>query len=137
MTTAAYLLFAVLCGVVEAILYCRRGAESFRWNEHVVLVLQRGAVALVAGAALLDKKPGWVAVQFLAIGAMFSFFHNNAYNFARRWIDVQSFRLACAGFDWNYQSATSTARFDFDGPERNVLALIGVVILIVGWVTTH
>ena len=149
MFALTFLLFAALAGHVEAILYCRQGAEAFRWNEHVALVAQRVSVVLIAAAGLADwllfQEVGWLLSQLPVVVLQFSFAHNNAYNFTRLWLTADDefdlhangrpytwrlpFALARSRFDWNYQSATSTARFEFNGPERNGMALIGSLVL--------
>jgi hypothetical protein len=47
----ASIVFSCLLGMYDAMLYGRRGAESFPWNEHIVLVLIRSMfpIAILIG----------------------------------------------------------------------------------------
>jgi hypothetical protein len=146
MTALLFQIFAILAGVVEAILYARRGAESFHWNEHIVLIAQRASVLVVGGGLLLDwhvlPSIWWLAANVGALMLLFSFAHNNAYNLTRIWItwdDAGVTRSAWeslwsayrVSFKWNYQSATSTARFEFTARQRNSQAVAGLLLLAV------
>lgn len=84
------LLFAISCAAVEMIIWGRLGADSFLWNEHALLVVQRALAILLAPAALLDNAH-WTDYWGLAaeVGAgmlAFSFAHNNAYNYGRLYL---------------------------------------------------
>lgn len=137
-----YNLFAVFNGVSDALLYAGQAAESFDWNEHRVLVWLRAAAIAVAlgaaGDALLcaaswEYTFAWLAWEVGSIVLSFSLFHNEAYNFTRVWINSkESFSQAWAVFKFNYQSSTTTARFDFDGRTRWWLAAGGGVWFAVG-----
>lgn len=162
------LLFAVSCAAAEVITWGRRGAESFIWNEHVLLVAQRVLAILLVPAALADVAlwtDYWGIAAEVGAGILgFSFAHNNAYNFGRlylRWdylvrlafqhrgrlliqpdsaevIELQQryaaatqpawwmvWREAARQFTWQYQSPTTTARFDFTATERMIYLVAG------------
>lgn len=135
------MLFWILClwaaadGFCDALYYARLGADSFAWNEHKALLVRRAAVLATACATAYDVAAHthgmplvWVAAQVVAFLPAFSLFHNEAYNFGRVVIIEQSAARAWAAFRFNYQSPTTTARFDFDGPSRWWLASAGVLL---------
>ena len=157
------ILLAAAWAMVEAILWSRRGAECFEGNEHVFLVAQRGLMVLSSCGAVADVLTWatWpvLAAQLVAFVLAFSFVHNNTYNFGRVWIDwvaelrkhpedaQQAFeteqldrlalKLAWQRFRWNYQSASSSARFDFSAPERNAQAVGGLVVYGLSFLLPH
>ena len=159
MITLLYSLFAILCGVIEAVLYARRGAEAFQRNEHIDMTLQRIAAALLAPAgAVLYIWQGslWLVVAELIPAALvFPLFHDEAYNFTRLWLkwaefymlqshyadpmagplptynpDLQGLRHAWSEYRYGYQSPTTTARNDFSGTQRTWMAVAGAGILL-------
>ncbi|RPD46792.1 hypothetical protein DNI29_11545 [Hymenobacter sediminis] len=140
-------LWALLDGICDALLYGLKGADSFKWNEHAPLVTRRALVlacALAAGADAVLVGPGqvgrfplwvlWLGCEIAAVVLSFSLFHNEAYNFGRVWIREQTLAKAWAAFEFNYQSPTTSARWDFDGTTRWVLAGVAVLVLVSGYV---
>jgi len=155
-----YCIFAALCGWLEAILYARRAAESFDYNEHIGMTLQRiGAALLVPASLWLYYQHGsyWYAtLQLVPAGLLFPLVHDEAYNFTRLWLkwaefyqsevrlmlpgralptyqpDIKAFRRAVAEYRYGYQSPTTTARFDFNGKQRTWLAVSGLLLWAVG-----
>ncbi|MBG8553074.1 hypothetical protein [Hymenobacter guriensis] len=126
-----YNLFALLDGLCDALLYGRLGADSFEWNEHAPLGTRRVvtvAAAVGAGADAVLAGPGsaagvalwawWLGWEIVAAAFSFSLFHNEAYNFGRVWIREKTLTRAWDAFRFNYQSDSTTARWDFDGPAR-------------------
>lgn len=157
MIVLLYSIFGILCGVVEAVLYSRRGAEAFTRNEHVEMMLQRISVALlVLAAAWLHQLTGsmlYVAFELVPAALLFPAGHDEAYNFTRLWIawaeqvhsrnagsihftgkqlDRAAFRYACQDYRYGYQSPTTTARNDFNGTQRTWLAGAGLLIWAIG-----
>ncbi len=144
MLVVLYLAFAALCGVVEAVLYSGKGADAFSRNEHVEMVLQRLAVLLLVPAAVLTYQLSgswwYILLELVAAVLCFSMVHDEAYNFTRLWIawrklgssDRAAFRSAWREYRYGYQSPTTTARNDFNGTERTLLAVVGVVVWVAG-----
>lgn len=153
MSALTYQLFALLAGWLEALLYARRGAGSFTYNEHIGYTLQRVAVWLLVPVALAEAHwlGWWVAAELLPAGLLFPLVHDEAYNFTRLWLDCRAqldtglgilvpaadrdrgaLRLAWQQYRYGYQSATTTARNDFNGRQRTWLAVAGVLVLSVG-----
>lgn len=130
--------FAALDGLCDALMWSQKGADSFKWNEHRPLVTRRGFAVLAACGAgwdavhFGDAWAWWLGCQVVACALSFSLFHNETYNFGRVWIQEQTFRKAWAAFRFNYQSPTTSARWDFDGTERWVLAGGAVLVFCVG-----
>jgi Zn-dependent protease with chaperone function len=142
-------IFAALSGCIEAILYARRAAESFTFNEHVLFGLQRASVLLlVLVAALLPGYVGTKASACLELVPgllLFPLAHDEAYNFTRLWLsaraeltadaagaDAAAWHVARALYVYGYQSPTTTARTDFNGKERTWLALGALVLWAAG-----
>ena len=153
MIVLLFSLFAALSGLIEAILYGRRGAEAFTHNEHVEMTLQRASVVLLVLAAVL--LPAWlgrlyVAFELVPALLVFPLVHDEAYNFSRLWLkwsdyyaaqatlpgtlnpDVAGWRVARYEYRYGYQSPTTTARNDFSGSERTALAVLGAALWLVG-----
>jgi len=140
-------LWAAADGFCDSLYYGMLGAESFKWNEHQALVTRRALVLAMAIGAGLDvflvdggNVVGlpvwllWLTWEMAAVALSFSLFHNEAYNFGRLWIKVQDFAQALREFKFNYQSPTTTARWDFDGPVRWYMAGGAVLLLVIGMV---
>ncbi len=160
MVALLYSLFAALSGLIEAVLYSRRGAESFDRNEHAEMVLQRLVVLLLplAGVWLYHLTGSWVCflAEHVAALLLFPMVHDEVYNFARLWIrervtleqshyvvkglskhlfgsiDGAAWHKARLEYEYGYQSPTTTARNDFDGKTRTLLAIAGVLVWLAG-----
>lgn len=146
MLTLLYQVFAVLCGWLEAILYNKRAAESFSYNEHVGMTFQRIAAALMPVASvILYHLTGqfWVLLELIPAALLFPASHDEAYNFTRLWLtqratmaddyekaDSISWKLAVRQYKYGYQSPTTTARNDFSGKQRTWLAAAGILFLV-------
>lgn len=140
MLVLPFLLFAAASAFVEAVLYARRAADSFSFNEHLVMSLQRGAVILLGPAAVLlylwTGSDWYVVSETVPALLLFPLVHDEAYNFTRLWIDYKAnplvtdgaaYGLARLKYTYGYQSPTTTARNDFNGRQRTGLALLGLV----------
>lgn len=138
-------LFAVADGLCDALLYGMLGADSFKWNEHRPLVTRRGLAlgaalgagidAVLVGVGSVEGWPVWLLWLLWEVAAIvlsFSLFHNETYNFGRVWIREQTLAKAWAAFRFNYQSSSTSARWDFDGPVRWVMAGAAVAWLVLG-----
>lgn len=145
MLTLCYCCFAALCGWLEAILYAKRGAEAFGFNEHVGMTLQRVAAALLVPLAMLAYAwhGWWLAAELLPAALLFPLCHDEAYNFTRLWLtfraqlaadyagaDSLSWHIAWQQYRYGYQSPTTTARNDFNGRQRTWLAAAGLGLLL-------
>ena len=157
MTALTYQFFAVLAGWLEAVLYARRGAESFHSDEHVGMLFQRISVVLVAVAAVVEYHwlGPWLALEIGPAALLFPLIHDEGYNFTRLWLtwaeyhqksdalalasgrpspeassDRRAWREAWAEYRYGYQSPTTTARFDFTGRQRTWLAVAGLLGLV-------
>jgi uncharacterized membrane protein YeaQ/YmgE (transglycosylase-associated protein family) len=141
MLTLTYKVFAALCGWLEAILYAKRGAESFRGNEHGGMMAQRVAALLLAPVAvwLYTHWGWWILLEIVPMALFFPAAHDEAYNFTRLWLkyseteaftDWETCQLAWKEYRYGYQSKTTTARNDFNGSTRTILAITGAVLLV-------
>lgn len=129
----AYLLFhltSVIRGIIDAILYSKKGAEALPGNEHVFL--NTGtiiAISLFFAGWFFQRD--WVFAVFLIAGYWpgFSFFHNGTYNVTKNII----FRTGMSFVEaWVDTSKTSTANFKYDFKSRLYLMLFGLLILTIG-----
>ena len=59
-----FVMFAITSGIVEGILWSRKGAEAFKWNEHIALISQ--AIAFILGVSLSQ----FVRIPFFHFGIL-------------------------------------------------------------------
>lgn len=106
--------FASCEGITHAILWSRKGAHAFKWNEHKVFVVQR----LLFGAAALFTASPWA----LYAGAFaYPFFHNGFYYTYRDKIDGTYPKRFWA------HSTSSTAKLNFTVRFRLVMFVISLL----------
>lgn len=108
---------AYLEGITHAILWSGRKSESFKWNEHLVFVFQRGLFALA-----LFTPASWSPV--LAGGLCYVMIHNGSYYYYRNKID----KSYPDGF-WSQPTSGSTAVINFSVRNRIILFAIGLAVL--------
>lgn len=117
-----FILWAVGFGIMDAITYCKKGAEAFTWNEHIILntvrVLTLSMIILVYYSPKINIW--WASAACLLA---FSFWHNGFYYETRKRIDVP-------GYNFFSESTTSTAIIEVSFYSRLGLFLVGVAILI-------
>jgi hypothetical protein len=160
MLALVFQLFAIACGWLEAVLYAKRGAESFTGNEHGGMTVQRLAAWLLTPAAMVVQHylGPWGQAEIIPATLLFPLFHDEAYNFTRLWIyhrerfdtfllpvtqqmvllshktaDHWAFWKAWEEYRYGYQSPTTTARNDFSGRQRTWLAVAGCLLLVAGY----
>lgn len=110
--------FAMAEGFCHAILYGRRGHESFNWNEHWVFTAMRALMCL----ALI--MPG-SALPILSGICMYPFFHNGMYYTQRDRIDGSYPKR------WWDMTKSSSANTNFTVEQRTILAAIGLILFMV------
>jgi hypothetical protein len=120
------ILNTIVDGMNDAILYSRKGAHAFPWNEHIILVLDRAGLPLVSVFTILTSDLAWTMVQLWAYLLMHSFIHNGAYYLCRDKIDGTNH-----GF--KHQSPTTTAKVDLNYKQRSILFVIGLLLLVAYW----
>lgn len=110
-----------LAGIIDGLIWGRRGADSLKGDEHNYLVASRGAVFLIA---ILPMS--WI----LAILTVFLFpmIHNGAYYLTRNRI---SGGVVYAKGWGSKPSKGSTASINFSFKLRMILGLIGIAGIIV------
>jgi len=116
-----------LSGLKDAVLWSRKGAESFKFNEHIIFVLERIVIFLIlfisySNVFLLD-----MVVVMTATILSFPFFHNGMYYQGRAWIDS-----AYNGF-FDNPSQTSTAKINFTKTFRIILFTLSIIVLSVSF----
>ena len=118
------LAYAALEGAKEAILYSRKGADAFDFNEHIVYVQQR-ALFVIAPFCALDLTLRDLGVWFMFFALCFSFIHNGAYYRIRKAIDGTYEK------GWWDDSKTSTARIEIKLWERILMFALGVTVFFI------
>jgi len=116
--------YACISGVKDGILWSKKGANAFEWNEHIVFISERaciGSMVLVLPFinkfSLLDS--GAVLASFCLC---FSFLHNGCYYTTRRYIDVDY-------YNWFSESKSSSAKFNFGIVLRLVTFFVGLAVI--------
>ena len=116
-------------GVEQGILWSKKGADAFTWNEHLVLGIVRVlTLAVIILAGVIGGAMGWW--QVFVISAIFVpafwFCHNTAYYLTRNSIDSDVYP------NWfSAESTTSTSRFNMPFLWRVIGFGISVALLII------
>lgn len=121
--------FALISGLVEAILWSKKGADAFTWNEHIALLALRGLVffGLFLGFWANADMNFWRLVLSAGIGYMgFVGLHPSFYYLFRNKID----RSYPMGFFSN-PSRDSTADINLSVGLRMLLILGSIILLVV------
>jgi hypothetical protein len=117
-------LYACVSGTKDAILYCKKATESFKWNEHIVFFIERSIVCSIPIITLyFNISLANITWCLLAFVLSFSFFHNGFYYETRRKIDVPTYR-------WNSNSKESSAKLELNFVVRTFLLTLAVIILL-------
>lgn len=115
-----FVLYSILAGITEGILFSLKGSFAFKWNIHAVFVSSRIVFALIfmlPNNDTVTEKAVTVAFWLLC----HSFFHDGAYFETRRRIDVPFYR-------WYYnKSNTSTAHWEIPFLLRSGMAFVGII----------
>ncbi len=116
-------LLSISMGAIEAILYSKKAAGAFKWNEHALFVINRAliAVCLILSPYASDRVQVMTAAIF-----MFPLIHDGFYYVTRHLIDVPEYRF-------NSNSTSSTARFEIKFTWRVVLFAMGIVIYVLNF----
>lgn len=119
----AFLSLCVVClseGLSHAILWSKRGTDSFRWNEHVVFVIMRAGIAISA----VVQSSVWTIVAWILA---YSFLHNGTYYVGRARIDG-AYPKGWAG--WFAKSKSSSAKLELGPVGRTLLFVAGVAVFV-------
>lgn len=84
--------YIILAGIVEGVLYSRKGSDAFKWNEHVLYI---ALIVCVCSLYLLDSGISniWDKVMvILVVWFSYPLVHDAAYFETRRRIDVPEYR---------------------------------------------
>ena len=125
------MMWSVARGWEQAVLWGRLGAESYKWNEHIIFLVVRGlfiGLLLVTGDLTIWSK------LFIAGGFIFTFpfFHEGMYYEQRYQIGRIHGSLVYPKRWWSDPSGTSTANTKFTYKTRIWLAIAGLAIFITG-----
>ena len=117
------LVFAACEGITHAILWSKRGADAYKWNEHIIFVVQRIILGL-----LIWYSPN---LSLLIAGAIaYIPVHASVYYEARKRID------GAYPKGWvSEPSDGSTARFNFSFFAR--VLLFSISLAIITWRAAH
>lgn len=111
------IMYACVEGFTHAVLYGRRGADSFKWNEHLLFNAQRAILV----TALFFKPDIYSIISGLLC---FSFFHNGFYYTQRDRIDNSYPKR------WWDDSTSSSATINFSVKVRTGMAIAGILVMI-------
>lgn len=124
-------IFSGCSGFWDAVLYSKTGADSFHWDEHIIWL----CIRVSAGLSILSSY--WMALitgniwpvfgVLLAFFLVFSFFHNEVYYWTRA-------KIAQKKYIFGYQSSTSSAKFEMNVYIRTLGLILGLGILIGGYI---
>lgn len=116
-------------GVEQGILWSRRGADSFSWNEHIVIAVSRvmiGIVSLTSVLCYLNNGLWYFFFTGMIFIPSFWWWHNTSYYLTRHLINSDVYS------DWlTAESSSSTARFNMDAGWRIALGLVSLILLII------
>lgn len=118
--------WAITSGLTEAILYSGKGADAFKWNEHIVFSIQRACfVLMLIICYVIHPLMSLTDFELLLLSCMLSWnlFHDGAYYEGRHLID-------CPYYRWYSDSTTSSAKINFTFWERLTLAILGTSLFI-------
>jgi hypothetical protein len=90
--------WAILSGIKEGILYSKKGADAFKWDEHELYATERVVVFLLVPLGM-NLSIAEVAVLGIACFCAFSFWHNGSYYETRNRIDVPSYSFYSSSKD--------------------------------------
>jgi hypothetical protein len=115
-------------GLKDAILWGRKGADSYTWDEHNVFIIERifqtlYVLFVIVLWYLSILTPLDLIISEIAYILSFPFFQDSFYYEGRKRIDG-----AYKGF-WD-DSATSTAKLNFKFKTRLLLFLFGILTIV-------
>ena len=114
--------YACISGVKDGILWSKKGANAFEWNEHIVFISERACIGSIVLLLPLLSKPSFLDVSavLLSFCMCFPFLHNGSYYTTRRYIDVDYYH-------WFSESKSSSARFNFGYILRTASFFCGII----------
>lgn len=127
-----FMLYACLAGVKDALIYAKKGAKSFPWDEHIIYNIEKTVVgAIFFIAVLIGKYALWkseihfflwcFAIGFFVFMA-WSFFHNGWWAVTRKHIDKP-----------DYSFTTTTGRygvtFHINYRQRLKMLIVGLLFV--------
>jgi hypothetical protein len=127
----SWLMFQVLAGVwgfKEGILYSRKGADAFHWNEHLVFWVERifayllWVAGFITGMLAVTGRLWLVLTMGVSALLCFPFFHDELYNLCRFLINNKK-------WVYGYQSPTTSALIDLPKLPRLLCLIAGLLLL--------
>ena len=116
-------ILACVLGFKEGILYSRKGAEAFRWDEHLVFLIERSLIAILLILFCFLNLEEAVVLIILWVFS-FSYWHNGCYFVSREYIDVPKYHFTG-------ESDTSSAVLELNFWQRASLKIISIIGLII------
>ena len=119
-------LIAALLGIMEAMIYGKKGHDSFKRDEHrwIYTPIRTLFFCLAFSFHFVDLE----GCFFIFVSAIlsFPFFHDGFYYLGRKWID--------GAYDGFMDMTTgSTAKISIPPVARFVLFLTGIMLFLIGW----
>lgn len=114
--------YACISGVKDGILWSKKGADAFEWNEHIVFIAERACIgSIVLVLPFINKISLLDSCAVLASFCLcFSFLHNGCYYTTRRYIDVDY-------YNWFSESKSSSAKFNLGIVFRITIFFVGLI----------
>jgi len=120
-----FIIYSSIAGVIEAILYARKGAETWKWNEHALYILNAVIFAFGVFAMPLFIHTTFIeSVLGVACCALcYPFFHDGLYYESARQINRKDYRF------WS-NSKTSTAKIEITWNVRLSFCICAFIIVV-------
>ena len=121
-----FICYSTFAGVLEAVLYGRQAAETWKWNEHI-LIGTKVAFVLIGFFVLphiVHPSPLESFIGSVCSVLVYSFFHDGFYYEASRQINRPDYRF-------NSNSKTSTAKIEITWFVRANMFIASLIILLV------
>lgn len=114
--------YACISGVKDGILWSKKGADAFTWNEHIVFIAERACIGSIVIVIPFLTEPSFIKVSVVlgCFSLCFSFLHNGFYYTTRRYIDVDYYH-------WFSESKSSSARYNANSTLRTIFFILGVI----------
>lgn len=114
----------LVSGWIEGILYSRKGADAFKWNEHILYVV----AGIIIGFLYVSANHEAYGMERFMVGVsawfMFPLVHDASYFETRRFTDISTYR-------WYSYSTDRSNRIEFRPIVRICLASTGLTGLII------
>jgi len=121
-----FIITITLRAMEQAVMWSKTGAEAFKWNEHILMILSRGMIILMPLLAFFAQSVLSYVAAVIAFLPMFFFVHNGVYYETRKHIDGA---YPKGFFDKSTSSSAKLPTLSFI--PRLLLFLLGVALIFI------